>query len=122
MTTEQIKNMANNYGWTESESSSQPYRPKEQSLTFFRKENWIFVNRNKKIVTTQIYHSKSGKTTMIDRPYTTELLEAVFHNPRVHTKKGIYKKYDIVTKIKSEKLPIPLKQRTCVHCGKSFTN
>ena len=92
MTLPQIKALATKHGWT----LVDPYPSR---LVFQKGNDLLSVSGKTQIISTEIYHEKSKKVTYLERPYSPELLEAVFHNPRVHTKKGVYKK-------------------RCVSCGK----
>ena len=100
MTVIQIKALAKKHGW-------ELVDPHPSRLLFQKDSNLLGVSRKTKIISTEIYHEKTGKMTYLERPYTLELLEAVFHNPRVHTKVGKYKTYDITKKSKIKKLSKP---------------
>lgn len=95
----EIRKLAKKFGWTE-----YSFWP-TFSIVHFSKDG---VNLTVKYgvlseVVTEIYHPKSKAwTTLVRAGCDKELLEKVFDNPRVHTKKG---KYDNTKKSKAKKLP-----------------
>lgn len=59
----------------------------------FVKGTWkIVVNCEKSTVETTMNHHRYGLTTLIRKDIDFSLLTHVFHNPRVHTDKGRYKR------------------------------
>jgi len=52
----------------------------------------INVYRSKMTVTTYMHHPKRGKNQLFRKAVSAELLDKIFKNPRIHTKKGYRRK------------------------------
>lgn len=84
---EQITLLARGYGW---QQIAHDYGT--NMLSFKRKGERINVWYSKMTVSTAIKHPIKGFTQLYRKRVSTGLLEAIFNDPRVHTRKGYMRK------------------------------
>ncbi len=84
---EEVRKMAKTYGWVFTDHQE------NVGLVSFRKDgarlNLYYTTGT---VGTSLDHPKKGKTQMFRKGVDMELLEKLFKNPRLHTRKGYIKK------------------------------
>jgi hypothetical protein len=92
-----IKKIAKENGWTKIKTINAGMYSFKKFLEcgsariniFYTKKSII---KTKFTVATAINHPKQGKTQLFRRNVEIDLLEKIFINPRIHTKKGYQKK------------------------------
>ncbi len=87
LTRDEILALGKQNGWLVHE-----WQENIRMLSLFKGNVRINIYVTKMTVATCLNHPKKGKTQMFRKNVSLELLDKIFKNPRVHTKKGYRKK------------------------------
>jgi len=71
------------------------YTPNLYMLSFKKENQRINIYTTTMTISTAINHPIKGKTQLYRRNIDLKNLEKIFQNPRIHTKKGYYRKEEI---------------------------
>lgn len=88
MEIEEITNLAKQYGWR-----LLIHQPHNLMVSYKKDDARINIYYTKMTVATCINHPKKGKTQLFRRRVSAVLLEKIFANPRIHTRRGYYERY-----------------------------
>lgn len=85
----QIRELAEKHGWKECD-----HQKNIGMISFLKDESRMNIYYTKMTVATCINHPKKGRTQLFRKNvWSVSLLENLFFNPRLHTRRGYYRKY-----------------------------